>query len=271
MAAPTRPKALLFDIGGVCVLSPFQAILDYELSKNIPPGWVNFAISATKPDGYWHRMERGEMLVGPEFYEGFRRDLTNERLWKEHCARSKKRRAASSEAEDSAEKEQATPPTPDIDAKFLMDAILRISRNPDPHMYPALKKLKSSGRFLMAALSNTMALPDDHFANQPHPDGDVRAMFDPFVSSAHSGLRKPEPRAYQFALEKMQQKWKETGGEGELRAGDVVFIDDIGENLKGGRNAGFRTIRVILGKTQDAVKELEKTTGMSLTEPGAKL
>lgn len=271
MSSSVPPKALLFDIGGVCVLSPFRAILDYELSKSIPPGWVNFAISASKPDGYWHRLERGELVLGPEFFEGFRKDLTNERLWREHCLRSKKRRAAAAEAEPTKEKEETVPPVPDIDVEWLMDAILRISRTPDPHMFPALKKLKDSGRFLMAALSNTMALPDDHFANQPHADGDVRAMFDPFVSSAHSGLRKPEARAYTFALEKMQEKWRSSGYAGDLKAAHVIFIDDIGENLKGGKAAGFRTIKVILGQTQEAVKELEKATGMSLIEDTAKL
>lgn len=271
MSSPPPPKALLFDIGGVCVLSPFRAILDYEHSKSIPPGWVNFAISASKPDGYWHRLERGELVLGPEFFDGFRKDLTNGKLWRQHCVRSKKRRAAAGESEATKEKEETMPPVPDVDVEWLMEAILRISRTPDPHMYPALKMLNKSGRFLMAALSNTMALPDDHFANQPHEEGDVRAIFDPFVSSAHSGLRKPEPRAYTFALEKMQEKWRSSGQEGDLTAGDVMFIDDIGENLKGGKAAGFRTIKVVLGQTQEAVKELEKVTGMSLIEDTAKL
>ncbi|PQE11052.1 epoxide hydrolase protein [Rutstroemia sp. NJR-2017a BVV2] len=65
MASTKQPKVILFDIGGVCfvwqqqdalewkypsymlearvypaiVLSPMQAILDFEISKGIPPGW----------------------------------------------------------------------------------------------------------------------------------------------------------------------------------------------------------------------------------------
>jgi hypothetical protein len=33
------------------------------------------------------------------------------------------------------------------------------SRAPDPWMFPALKKLKASGKHILAALSNTMIYP----------------------------------------------------------------------------------------------------------------
>ena len=59
-----------------------------------------------------------------------------------------------------------------------------------------------------------------------------------------------------------------------MRNEDIVFLDDIGENLKTARSLGIKTIRGILGKTKDAVKELEKVTGLELldeTEPRAKL
>lgn len=40
-----------------------------------------------------------------------------------------------------------------------------------------------------------------------------------------------------------------------------MFLDDIGENLKMGREVGMRTVRVVLGRTWRAVKELEKVLG----------
>jgi FMN phosphatase YigB (HAD superfamily) len=45
----------------------------------------------------------------------------------------------------------------------------------------------------------------------------------------------------------------------------MVFLDDIGENLKAARKAGMRTIKVNLGRSREAVKELEKITGMKLS------
>lgn len=259
--SPPPPKALLFDIGGVCVLSPFQAILDYEKSNGIPPGWINFAISGSKPNGAWHRMERGELTLGPRFYAEFKKDLSNEKLWTVYCERLKAKSGAHA---------QRLPPVPQVDTEWLLNAILTISRNPDPHMFPALKKLKASGRFVMAALSNTMALPDGHFANAPHQH-DPRLLLDPFVSSAHAGVRKPELRAYEVAFELMQKKYKEQFGKDDLQPGDVVFLDDIGENLRQAREKGFRTIKVLLGKTELAVKELETLTGLSLIDNAAKL
>ncbi|KAK5279440.1 hypothetical protein LTR16_007673, partial [Cryomyces antarcticus] len=62
------PKALLFDIGGVCVVSPFQAILDYETAHGIPPGWVNFSISRSAPNGAWQRLERGEIPLDAAYF-----------------------------------------------------------------------------------------------------------------------------------------------------------------------------------------------------------
>ena len=52
----------------------------------------------------------------------------------------------------------------------------------------------------------------------------------------------------------------------ELQPEDVIFLDDIGGNLKTARSLGMRTIRVILGKTDDAVRELERATGLKLLE-----
>ena len=56
-----------------------------------------------------------------------------------------------------------------------------------------------------------------------------------------------------------------------VRPGDVVFLDDIGANLKGAREVGMRTIKVVMGRTEDAVRELEKITGLDLRGEKARL
>lgn len=52
----------------------------------------------------------------------------------------------------------------------------------------------------------------------------------------------------------------------EIQPEDVVFLDDISGSLKTARSLGMRTIRVILGQIDDAVRELEKITGLKLLE-----
>ncbi|OJJ49902.1 hypothetical protein ASPZODRAFT_128463 [Penicilliopsis zonata CBS 506.65] len=255
MSQSQRPVGLLFDIGGVCVVSPFQAILDYEISQGIPPGWINFSISRTSPEGSWHRLERGEIHLDKEFFSAFNKDLQRPALWREFQERLQRNQARGLST--------TVPPLPEIDAEYLFWEMMRVSRAPDPYMFPALKKLKESNKFIIGALSNTVIFPDGHPYNEDRDK--LVARFDFFLSSAHTGLRKPDPRIYEAAIKEMNQIAK-TKGIDAVEASDIVFLDDIGENLKAAKKAGMETIKVTLGKTYDAVKELEKITGLDLLE-----
>ena len=266
MADKELPKAILFDIGGVCVLSPFQAILDYEKSLSIPPGYINFCISRLAPNGYWHRPERGEIPMDSTFFNGFKSDLSRPEMWQAFHERLRSAPSTSSSTSEDDKLEKAwvsSKPVPDIDAEYLFWQMMSHSRTPDPYIFPALKKLKESKKFIIAALSNTVIFPDGHPYNNVE-DGDVIGLFDVFVSSAHVGLRKPDPKIYQHALQKLKELAEKKRD--QLEAKDVVFLDDIGENSKAGRAEGMRTIRVVLGRTYEAVKQLEEVTGMELLD-----
>merc|ERR1712098_143069 len=76
-----RPHVLLFDIGGVCVVSPFQAILDYEKQHSIPIGYINFSIRELTPNGSWHKLERGEIPNDANYFRMFKADLERPDLW----------------------------------------------------------------------------------------------------------------------------------------------------------------------------------------------
>ncbi|KAM7223306.1 acyl-coa dehydrogenase [Rhypophila decipiens] len=255
-----RPKVILFDIGGVCVISPFQSILDYELNLGIPPGWVNYSISRTAPDGFWQRLEKGEIPMDDDFFAGFSRDLHDPVRWATfYKAQQTKNPKLAKEV----------PPVPKIDARWLFFDMMSSARATDPWMFPALQKLKASGKFIVAALSNTVIFPENHeFNHNP-----IRSQFDVFVSSAHVGLRKPDPRIYELALKKVDEfaranantdRGRALGwGEG-IQPSDIVFLDDIGENLKTAKKVGFGTIKVSLGKAFEAVEELEEVTGLEL-------
>ena len=49
-----------------------------------------------------------------------------------------------------------------------------------------------------------------------------------------------------------------------IRPADVVFLDDIGENLKAAKALGIQTIKVSLGRAFEAVDQLEAVTGLQL-------
>ena len=154
---------------------------------------------------------------------------------------------------------EKVPPVPTIDAETLYWNMMTYSRSPDPWMYPALLKLNADKRLHLAALSNTTVFPEGHPFNEPGPDDDVKKVFEVFVSSAHVGMRKPNRDVYEYTLKLVREKWGS-----DIRPEDIVFFDDIGENLKMAKSLGIRTVRVVLGKTKEAVRELEALTGLEL-------
>ena len=244
-AMTSKPKVLLFDIGGVCVVSPFKAILEYEQQHNIPTGYINYSIRELTPHGAWHKLERGDIANDSTFMRMWKSDIERSDVW----------------AKFNREKlgKQKAPPVPNVDTESLYWTMMGTSRANDPFMYPALLRLKAAG-WKLAAMSNTTIYPEGHPFNEKGPD-DVREIFDIFVSSAHVGMRKPNRDIYEYTLGKMRERWGE-----DIQPEDVLFLDDIGENLKMGKKVGFGTIRVFLGKTDDAVRELEKATGEQLLE-----
>jgi len=239
----------MFDIGGVCVVSPFQAILDYEVQHGIPKGYINYSIRELTPNGAWHKLERGEIPNDANYFRMFKADLQRPDLW-ERFHREKMGLTDPSKL----------PPVPDIDTETLYWMMMSHSRKPDPYMYPALQKLKASGKYKLAALSNTTLFPEGHEFNKVGPD-DVKRFFEIFVSSAHVGMRKPDRDIYEHALRQIRDRWGQ-----DIRTDEIVFLDDIGENLKTARSLGIRTIRVFLGRSQEAVRELEQVTGLKLLD-----
>ncbi|RMZ77589.1 hypothetical protein DV737_g4283, partial [Chaetothyriales sp. CBS 132003] len=260
------PKVLLFDIGGVCVLSPFQAIIDYEQKHSVPRGYINYSIRALAPNGAWHRLERGEIPNDDAFMRAFKADFERPDLWAgfhRQQQQKQQQQQQQQQAISSSPIRKDLPPVPSIDAHSLYWAMMSTARTNDPVMYPALQKLKADGRFHLAALSNTTVFPDGHPFNERTGDDDIRNIFDVFVSSAHVGMRKPERPIYEYTLAEIRKRWGD-----DIQPADIVFSDDIGENLKTAKQVGFRTIRVFLGRTADAVRELERYTGLSLLDQG---
>ena len=181
---------------------------------------------------------------------------------------------ARAQAPSSSNTEPSLPPIPSIDGESLFWSMMGASRHPDPFVFPALERLSSrDSRPILGALSNTVIYPPDHpwsRKERPPPssgstvaDGfffDPNKYFDVYIASAEVGMRKPSRDIYDLAIQRLDEFDKQKGGQG-IRPEDVVFLDDIGENLKMAREVGMKTIKVQLGKTWRAVKELERILG----------
>jgi hypothetical protein len=261
------------------VTSPFQAILDYEIGNKIPVGYINYAIQQGPHDtGAWQLIERGEVELNDDWFTSFKHQLTRPEIWSAYLQKlSHDGASGGGQAIDGGK-----PRVPGIDAKKLFWRMMKLSRAPDPYMYPALKKLKESGKFVLGAFSNNITFPtrilDDEgipftkeliFPPPPHPHAndskDITTNFDVFLGSAAVGVRKPDPEAYKLAVREMDAIAKKKGLP-EVTAESTVFLDDISVNLKFAKQTGLRTIKVNLGKTKDAVQQLEKEVGMRLLE-----
>ena len=253
--------------------SPLQAILDYETAHGIPPGWINQSIAQSGPQGAWQQLERGEIPLDAAFHAAWKRDLADAQRWRAHWVRHLARLHGESSAPAAPDN---VPPVPDIDTRRLHAAMIAASRSVDPRMGAALRRLRRHadrhpGALVLGALSNTVIVPGGESDGGGTQRLDAR-VFDVFVSSAHVGLRKPEPEVYRFAVARVGEfvRAKGWGGAG-VRAQDVVFLDDIGANLKPARSMGMRTIKVGLGKTNVAVAELEAITGLGLADEPSRL
>lgn len=85
-----------------------------------------------------------------------------------------------------------------------------------------------------------------------HAFGDVLSVFDVIVESSVVGRRKPQPEFYELACELA-----------EVEPSRVVFLDDLGINLKPARAMGMTTIKVGTDFGA-AIVELEQHLGIAL-------
>lgn len=199
------------------------------------------------------------------FFDGFNQDLHIQTHWEAFYNQERAKNSRLS---------KELPPLPKIDGEWLFNEMMTVSHNPDPWMLPALQKLKANGKYILAALSNTVIFPPGHkLHKENYFDDPIRSVFDVFISSAHVGIRKPDPKMYQLAVSKLDEFAKQhsagprnegLGWETGVQPGEIVFLDDIGENLREARNQGFRTIKVQLGRAYEAVEKLEGVTGLQL-------
>lgn len=120
----------------------------------------------------------------------------------------------------------------EIDARTMMDAMAGAA-GPRPIMLTAIARLRAAG-FRTGALTNNWAHSESH-AGGGHRDGTraLRGHFDIFVESSVEGLRKPDPAIYQLACRRLG-----------VSPAQVIFLDDIGGNLKPARALGMATIKV---------------------------
>ena len=138
-----------------------------------------------------------------------------------------------------------------IDARVMMQRMSEAS-GPRPAMLIAIARLRAAG-FKVGALTNNWVDADGADRN----DGTraLRDRFDVFSESRVEGLRKPDPAIYRLACERLGAS-----------PAEMIFLDDIGGNLKPARAMGMATIKV--DAPERALSELSELVGMGLSSNG---
>lgn len=223
-------KAVIFDIGGVVLKSPFIEIAAYEKELRLPPNYLNCLIVGRGPQGAWQKFERGEIGIF-EFYDAFSRDLSDAQVGNELYMRYCDRKGIDC---------PLLPKTLVVNGRELFGRMMRESQQYNPHIREAIIRIKGAGKYRVIALTNNYSVinaPPSELAflgwdvNGAVPQH-LRELFDDFCDSSTLGMRKPEPEFYLLACSR-----------NEIKPEEAVFLDDIGINLKTARELGMKTIR----------------------------
>ena len=197
MSSPPRIEAVLFDFGGVFLDSPFAAVRAFGERAGIPDDGVLelvFGRYDADTDHPWHRLERGEIDLASARQEIL--DLS----------------AAAGHRVD------------------LFDAFAELVRaGIRDEMVAVAREVRDAGLKSAIVTNNVREFGESWRAMLP-----VAELFDVIVDSHEIGMRKPDPRIFEHALERL----------GGVDPGRAVFLDDFEGNVTAARRLGLRGILV---------------------------
>ena len=215
-------KAVLWDFGGVFTTSPFEAFARFERARGLPENFIR-TINSTNPDtNAWAQFESSAIDA-----DGF----------------------------DAAFRAEAEALGHSVDGKDVLELLSGDFR---PRMVAALAECKK--RYKVGCITNNMKKSGEGPAMaatdaKARTSAEVMAQFEVVIESSVEGVRKPNPRIYEIACERLG-----------VRPDEAVFLDDLGINLKPARAMGMTTIKVV--DVDQALAELARSDGVGVRLAG---
>ncbi|MBF0276209.1 MAG: HAD-IA family hydrolase [SAR324 cluster bacterium] len=193
-------KAIFWDFGGVLTTSPFDAFNRYERAHQIPENTIRKINSKNPENNAWARFENSQISLD-EFDAAFADESSQEGF--------------------------------SIRGRTVIELL---SGKLVPEMVDVLRRCKM--HYKNACLTNNVkAGAGAAMQSSESRAAEVRRvmeLFDVVIESSKIGIRKPDPKFYQIACEKLS-----------LDPKDVIYLDDLGINLKPAKKMGMITIKVL--------------------------
>jgi putative hydrolase of the HAD superfamily len=211
-------EVVLWDFGGVLTSSPFAAFNRYEAKRSLPHDFIRGVNARNHTDNAWAKFESSRCTVA-EFDALFAAETA----------------AAGHEIRG-------------------YDVIGLLGGDVRPRMVDVLRRCKREYR-VACLTNNAKAGQGTGMSNTDEQADDVQAvmrLFDVIIESSKEGLRKPDPRIYELACQRVG-----------VAPQAVVYLDDLGINLKPAREMGMTTIKVI--SEQQAIDDLGRVLGITFS------
>lgn len=205
--------ALLFDFGGVFTDSPFTVVHDYGAERGLAPGEITdivFGSYEADGDHPWHRLERGEIRL----------DEARESI----LALSGKRGSPI-----------------DIYDLFGRMAGNNAGTGERTALVARVRELRAAGFPIALVTNNVAEFGDGWRALVP-----VDELFDVVIDSSAVGVRKPDRRIFELALDRL----------GGVAPEAALFLDDYPANVAAAQRLGMRGLTVT-ADIAAAIRELD--------------
>jgi len=193
--------ALLFDFGGVFTDSPFSVVHDYGAELGLAPGEISdivFGSYEVDGDHPWHRLERGEIPL-----EEARASILALGGERGHPI--------------------------DIYDLFGRMAANGAGAGQRAPLVARVRELRAAGLPIALVTNNVAEFGDGWRALVP-----VDELFDVVIASSAVGLRKPDPRIFELALDRL----------GNVAPEQALFLDDYPANIAAAERLGMRGLTV---------------------------
>ena len=205
--------AVLFDYGGVFTDSPFTAAADFASKMGVAPDVLLetiFGPYEADTDHPWHRLERGELTAADAF--------------KEIIAAGEERGI------------NANP----VDFFMSME-----SSGIRESVCDCARGLRADGYKTALVTNNALEFRERWRASLP-----LDELFDVVVDSSEEGVRKPDPRIFELALERL----------GGIEPARSVFLDDHPGNIAACEAVGIRGV-LVADDPSGALAEVDRLLG----------